>query len=131
MRHRSVTFGLTWPLQIDASGALARAGRQDAVRLSVLAILGTHPGERVMRPTYGCPLRSLVFSPNDLATANLAQFHVLEALARWEPRIALSSEDVRVTNRTDEHGPFLFIEVKYRVRATGEADSLVFQLPLT
>ena len=58
-----------------------------SVRQAILLLLSTRPGERVMRPTYGCDLHRLVFSPNDDTTAGLAIHYVRQALERWEPRI--------------------------------------------
>ena len=124
--------GFAWPLGVDATGGVATAGGADAGRLAVLTLLGTHPGERLMRPTFGCPLRSLVFAPNNAATASLARFYVEDALTRWEPRIALDGvtvvNDTRVDGEAD--GPSLRVEVRYRVKATGQAGAVTFQVPL-
>src|SRR5262249_2856811 len=88
--------GFAFPFHVDSQGGIAAPPGADAVRLAVLTILGTHPGERLMRPQFGCPLRSLVFAPNNAATASLARFYVEDALKRWEPRIVL--DDVSVMN---------------------------------
>jgi phage baseplate assembly protein W len=121
--------GFAFPLQIDTTGGIAEATGADKIRLSVLTILGTHPGERLMRPTFGCPLRDLVFAPLNLATANLATFYVQDALARWEPRIRL--DEVQVTPTTDANGqPSLFIVVRYSPKTSGPAQQVTFQLPL-
>jgi len=80
----------------------------------------------VMRPEFGGNLRALVFAPNNASTANLARYYVTEALTRWEPRIDVL--DVAVTN--DNVGAALSIEIRYRMRATGDAHNLVFTLNL-
>lgn len=79
-----------------------------------------------MRPQFGCNLKSLVFAPNDSATANLARYYVTEGLTRWEPRIEVL--DVSVAN--DVAGAQLTIEINYRVRVTGDVHSLVFASPV-
>lgn len=129
MVEKPINSGLAWPMHVDERGSLAGAHGEQAIRLSLLAILGTHPGERLMRPTFGCPLRSLVFAPNNAATANLARFYVIDALTRWEPRIVL--EVVQVTNEEKTQGPTLLIEVSYRIRGASRGDRLTFQMPLT
>ena len=53
-----------------------------AVRQSILMLLSTRPGERVMPPDYGCPIHRLVFSPNDATTAGLAIHYVRHSLLR-------------------------------------------------
>ena len=47
-----------------------------AIRQSIILLLTTTPGERVMRPDYGCPLHRLMFQPNDATTAGLAIHYV-------------------------------------------------------
>jgi phage baseplate assembly protein W len=120
--------GFAFPLRVDARGGIADARGGDAIRQSVLTILATHPGERLMRPTFGCPLRSLVFEPNNGATASLARFYVQDALTRWEPRIAI--DDITVFNQDTADGPSLQIELSYHLLAGGHAQALAFQLPL-
>jgi len=59
----------------------------DSVRQAILLLLSTVPGERIMRPEYGCLIHQLVFSPNDATTAGLAIHYVQRALDLWEPRV--------------------------------------------
>jgi uncharacterized protein len=114
--------GFAIPLQIDSTGGIAEATDADKIRLSVLTILGTQPGERLMRPSFGCPLRNLAFAPLNAATANLAQFYVQDALTRWE---------VQASAITDQDGqPRLLVNVHYHVSASGQAQRVSFQLPL-
>src|SRR4051794_2188734 len=86
--------GLSHPLRGGMAGLRAAAGMRK-VEESIRLILGTQYGERVMRPTFGCNLRTLAFAPNNSSTANLARYYVAEGLARWEPRIEVL--DVAVT----------------------------------
>jgi phage baseplate assembly protein W len=120
--------GFAFPLQIDAAGGIAEASGADKIRLAVLTILGTQPGERLMRPTWGCPLRSLVFAPLNAATANLARYYVQDALTRCETRILL--DEVQAKPSTDDGQPLLLITVRYHLRVSGEAQQVSFQLPL-
>lgn len=114
--------GLAFPLQTNSRGGIQQAGQQEKIRQSILMILGTQHGERVMRPTFGANLQRLVFAPNNIATANLARFYVEEALRAWEPRIAV--EDVTVHNQINEAR--LDIEVRYRTKSTNEPGNLVY-----
>src|SRR5690348_1391478 len=91
--------GIAFPLQVGASGGIETSSGARKIRESIITILGTQPGERLMRPTFGCRLRSLVFAPNNAATADLARFFIQDALTRWEPRI----DQVQV--RVDASGP--------------------------
>lgn len=128
MKTAKIGQGFSLPLRVNASKGLATSSGDERIRESIIAILGVQPGERVMRPEYGANLRSLVFAPNNAATANLAQFHIEDALARWEPRVAV--EEVRVDNSEYEGRGALRVSVAYRLKSSGELQNLEFNLPL-
>ena len=108
-------------------GALETIADRAAVRQALLLLFSTRPGERVMRPTYGCELYKLVFWPNDDTTAGLAMHYVRRAVAQWEPRV----DHLRVdATRNSEDETRLDINLEYRVRSTGEEDRLSVQLDL-
>ena len=114
--------GLAYPLQVSAKGGLAESAGIRKVEEAIRVILGTNYGERVMRPRFGCNLKSLMFAPNDAVTANLARVYVEEGLRRWEPRIELV--DLRIQN--DNRQGCLLIDITYRVRATQDVASLIY-----
>ncbi|GIL11390.1 MAG: hypothetical protein BroJett038_01100 [Chloroflexota bacterium] len=99
-----------------------------AIRQAIYLLLSTRPGERVMRPEYGCPLHRLIFAPNDETTAGLAIFYVQRAIKRWEPRIDVLELDAR---RSPDRPEQLEIFLKYRIKATQQTSALVFPLNLT
>jgi len=113
--------GMGFPLQLGVAGIRESVGVQK-VEESIRIILGTQYGERVMRPRFGCNLKSLVFAPNNASTANLARYYVEEGLARWEPRIEVA--EVAVAN-DNLHGALL-ISITYRLRATQAVHNLVY-----
>jgi phage baseplate assembly protein W len=115
--------GFAYPLQINARGGIKGSKHAQKIKESIQIILGTqHGGERLMRPNFGCNLKSLVFAPNNAATANLARFYVEEGLKTWEPRIELT--EVLVKNE-NTHAR-LVIEIRYRIRSTNEEGNLVY-----
>ena len=114
--------GFAFPLSVNSRGGITQSQQAQKVRESILTILGTQYGERAMRPNFGCNLESLVFAPNNRATANLAQYYVEEGLNTWEPRILL--EEVRVTNDYDNNR--LLIQIRYRLKSTYEPQNLVY-----
>jgi hypothetical protein len=119
--------GFGFPLRTNPHGGIQAAQGAQKVRDSIVMILGTQYGERIMRPTFGCNLRSLVFAPNNAATANLARHYVEEGLTRWEPRILL--DEVRVEH--DRSANRLLIHVRYRLKATYEPQNLVYPFYLS
>ena len=57
--------GWSFPPEIGAQGGIALTNERSELRQSVEIILSTSPGQRVMRPTFGCRLQELVFAPNN------------------------------------------------------------------
>ena len=117
-------------LQVASSGALMLVEGSAAIRQAIMILLSTRPGERVMRPEYGCPLHRLAFEPNDAATAGLAIHYIRTALTRWEPRIDIVSLAADPGSELDAEGGRLAVRLEYRVRATSEIAALRFDLDL-
>lgn len=114
-------------LQIGPAGRVEMVDEDASVRQAILLLLSTSPGERAMRPGYGCSLSQLLFSPNDDTTAGLAIHYVREALRRWEPRIDIIKLDA---GRVEGAGERLNIELEYRVKATQRAGRAAFAIEL-
>ena len=115
--------GISFPLGVDALGRIALNSLEDHVRQSILLILQTAPGERVMNPDFGAGLNNLVFEPISSATLALAQHRVKDALTRFEPRIDVLNVDVTVDPQREGA---LLINLQYRVRRTDTTFNLVY-----
>jgi len=115
--------GLAFPLRLDPEGRIAMNSLDDHVRQSILLILQTAKGERVMRPDFGAGLRKLVFSPMSAATVALVQHEVKDALTRFEPRIDILN--ISVTLDSGRPGQ-LILNLEYRVRSTDTQFNLVY-----
>jgi phage baseplate assembly protein W len=104
-------------------GVISTDSFEEHIRNSILLILQTAPGERVMRPDFGAGLSQLLFEPLIQATIALAQHNVRQALIRFEPRIEVLEIDVianpQTTGRID-------ISLNYRVRSTDTTFNLVY-----
>jgi phage baseplate assembly protein W len=81
-------------LPVQPRGALELTAGTDKVQQSIWIILDTDPGERAMRPTFGCGLRRYLMKPNTHAVRALIKHDVELALAAWEPRIQSTTIDV-------------------------------------
>ncbi len=81
--------GWAFPLRTDATGAIALVRGEREIEESIRLILATAPGERPMRPEFGCAVHDYVFAPADASTAGQIAYEVRVALERWEPRIGL------------------------------------------
>lgn len=123
MSHRFVGRGWAFPLRVGATGGIGMVEREQEIEEAIRIVLGTAPGERPMRPEFGCGIHEYVFAPGDGATAGRIAYEVRSALQRWEPRIEVS--DVVIAFDTVEEG-VLYIDVHYTLRATNDRRNLVF-----
>ena len=94
MTNPIIGRGWYFPPQLDERGTIALTSASDEIEQAIQIILSTAPGQRVMRPEFGCQIHDLVFAPNDLATAGRVDRFVREALRRWEPRITVHQVEV-------------------------------------
>lgn len=118
-----VGAGWAFPLRTDATGSIALVHGEREIIESIRLILATTPGERPMRPEFGCAINDLVFAPADAATAGRIAYEVRLALERWEPRIDLT--DVIVSFDPVAAGRLL-IDVRYALRGGNDPRNLVF-----
>ncbi len=114
-------------LSLSPKGGVEMVSGKASVRQAVLLLLTTRPGERIMRPTYGCELDRLLFMPCDDTTAGLAIHYVRQALLRWEPRIRILELDARSDPEVEGR---LNVFLKYQVRATLLEDRIELALDL-
>jgi len=114
-------------LGTNATGGLAMAEGDEAVRQAIIMLLTTQPGERLMRPDYGSHLHRLAFAPNDQTTAGLAIHYVRSALSRWEPRVEIVDLDAAADPYEPER---LVIYLQYRVRASLVTDTIELSISL-
>ncbi|WP_042422535.1 GPW/gp25 family protein [Streptacidiphilus anmyonensis] len=122
MPEQFVGSGWAFPMRISPTGGVALVRGEREIEEAMRLVLATAPGERPMRPEFGCAIHDMVFAPVNEATAGRIQHEVLVSLDRWEPRIEV--EDVEVTTGDDQ--AVLYIDVRYSIRGTNNPRSLVF-----
>jgi phage baseplate assembly protein W len=115
--------GWAFPIRPNPSGRLTFLDGDEKIRQSIWIILSTAPGERQMRPDFGCGIHDLVFQPNTAALRGLVREKVRESLTRWEPRITV--DDVRVETAPEGRN-YLLIRVDYRLRTNNASYNLVY-----
>jgi phage baseplate assembly protein W len=120
--------GPRFPLRPDpATGAIGMVDREQIIRQSIEAILDTNPGERIMRPDFGCGLSRYLMEPNTVMTRTSMQRDINNALTQWEPRIQLTN--VAVTPGEDPS--LVWIEISYVRLADRREDNLVYPFYLS
>jgi len=115
--------GWGYPLRTSPSGGIGMVDKDQELVESIRLILGTAPGERPMRPEFGCWIHSYVFSSPNLAVLSDMRKCVEEALKRWEPRIVLIGVD---TIRDEADSSIIYIQVRFRPATENSPRNLVF-----
>lgn len=113
--------GWAFPAEVTSGGSVRLVNGGEEIDAALRMILATAPGERVMRPDFGCAMWEQVFAPANPNTLGLIEQNVREAVTRWEPRITLDT----VTAVSEDGGAVVRIELSYRVRATNDHRNLV------
>jgi phage baseplate assembly protein W len=98
-------LGLPYPITRHPLGLLRTQGGVNQVKSDLLVLLLTEPGERVMLPEFGTPLKQFFFEPNDSIVVENVKQAIADSIRKWEPRIAVTQIDV--TNSYDSIGPSL------------------------
>ena len=115
--------GLSFPLRVDRLGGISLSSGTDDIEEAMRVILTTAPGERPMRPLFGCGIHDYVFESVDAYTVGRLEREIRIALDRWEPRIEIVSIEID-TDRANEG--VLPIDIGYVVRSTNDRRNLVY-----
>ena len=116
--------GWNFPITVDGiTGRIEESSYEENIRQSIYLIIMTKPGERVMRPDFGCEIHNFMFENIDYTTLSRMKQAVEEALIRWEPRI--TDTEVTVVGAMREQNA-VELQIAYRVRTTNNPYNLVF-----
>ena len=119
------SLGTGWNFPVAPSGRsheMLLVSGPDKVRQAIWIILETEPGERVMRPDFGCGLRRYLMKPNTSATRALMQRDIERAISSWEPRIQLEQVGVE----PGEDPSLVVIDLRYKHLRDGSAGNFVY-----
>ena len=108
---------------VDGQGNIALTHGEQDIAKSIFLILSTAPGERVMRPEFGCDVHSLVFSVPGPQLFGLISYYVNKALLRWEPRISVEEVEATTDPQAQER---IIVNLNYTIRASNSSRNLVW-----
>jgi phage baseplate assembly protein W len=114
--------GPRFPFRPDESGAMTQVGGMDLIRQSIMILLDTEPGERIMLPSFGCGLRRYLMEPNALSVRTAMAEDITTAIRLWEPRVRL----VNVAVTPGDEPELVWIDIAYERAADRRPDNLVF-----
>lgn len=126
MNNDSSFLGQGWAFppgfSIRSKSAITVAEDED-IQQSLIILLSTHLGERVMQPHYGCNLQHVVFEKLDKTIITYLRDTIETAIIYHEPRIKLL--EIKVNAEIDQEGKITFIIV-YLIRATNTRSNMVY-----
>jgi phage baseplate assembly protein W len=115
---------LAFPYLPDTRGRSANVFRDRHIREMIEQVLFTAPGERAMRPEFGCGVRELLFQPASDALAAATQQMIHGALLRWlEDVISVQRVTVAVQDSA------LVVTLVYTPRTGGSPAAERFTMP--
>lgn len=109
-------------LHNSVSGVIDAKDSRLLIRKSLERIFGSSPGDRVMRPTFGSTLRSLLFEPIDNFLLSDIKQLVYDTIGRQEPRIIVSDVEVDA----DADNSIVSISLRFRYKNSGIDDKFDF-----
>jgi phage baseplate assembly protein W len=92
-------LGAPYPIIMHPLGMLRTQRGINQVKSDLLVLLLTEPGERVMLPEFGTPLKKFLFEPSTSSLVDSVKDAIANSIKMWEPRIAVSQ--IEVTNSAD------------------------------
>ena len=98
----------------------------DVLKSSIVFIITTRRGERVMLPSFGSSLLDMVFEPGDHVLSSAIRTEVIQAVQKWDDRITFVDFSVEID------GHVARVKVAWQNKKDpldGTNQSLEFQLP--
>ncbi len=123
MKKLFLGAGLKFPFKINKEGSIDIVSCEDGISEAIKIILQTVPGERVMRPEFGCGINEYVFSVINKSNLLQIQNEVERALTLYEPRIIVENISARLE---ESHGSTLLINIDYIVKNTNARHNMVY-----
>jgi uncharacterized protein len=86
--------GLRYPFTRSEKGYFSKLSDLDIVKSNLRQLILTEPGERVMLPDFGCPLRSLLFAPFDRELVSEMRERIERSVSTYLPTVRIVSLQV-------------------------------------
>lgn len=118
--------GWAFPVSFDLpSFTVNTASEVEDIEQSLTILLNTRPGERVMRPDYGCGLQDLQFESLSDSLIAYVNDLIANAILFYEPRVLLRGINIDTDPSAIQEGRVL-IELDLVVRSTNSRYNYVY-----
>ena len=92
------------------------------IKQSLIILLSTIKGERIMQPDYGANMEELLFEPLNVSFAKRMSVKIERAILFYEPRI--KTDDINF-NQDNENG-LVEVRIDYTIIATNNRRNIVY-----
>lgn len=128
MEERKSFLGTGWAFPVTFNkdlGAVNMVSEVRDIEQSLTILLNTRPGERVLRPDYGCALDDLMFEPLDTGIITYIKDLISNAILYYEARVNLLNIEI-VTDPAMIWEGRVLIELDLVVRSTNGRYNFVY-----
>lgn len=115
--------GWSFPPEFSKRGSVKMVSAEEDIRQSLLILLSTTPGERVMQPSFGCGLKSKVYENVNESSVTILKDMIKRAILFFEPRVVL--ESINADSSESYEGRLNFL-IQYRVISTNTRHNIVY-----
>lgn len=125
MENNKSFLGRGWVFPVafsSESHQVQMAEGEEDIQQSLIILLNTTLGERIMRPEYGANMEDLLFEALNVTTANMIANRIKRAILFHEPRV--KTEDIDL--RPDYNEGRIEVLVTYTIIATNNRRNLVY-----
>jgi len=113
----------TLPADTPSQTTVLLVAEEEDIKESLIILLSTRTGERVMRSDYGCNLDMLIFDSMTVTFLTYVREHIRESIQRYEPRINL--QQVIMDTSSYFEGKIL-ITIDYIISSVNKRDNIVY-----
>lgn len=126
MKKQNSFLGRGWAFPPDFSASEYQntmVSNEKDIQQSLMILLGTTPGERIMHPRFGCGINKLVYEPISNSLFVKIKDLIENAILLFESRIQLN--DVNIDYNPKIEG-VIYISLDYTIRAVNSRQNLVY-----
>lgn len=105
-----ILAGISWPFRIEDNGLPAPAKGTEVVRSALVMLMRTQKRSRVMRPTLGTALNSVLFENQGPILSALVQRQIASAISDFLPQVRIIDITIK------EIDSVLAVNVQYSVQ---------------
>jgi len=118
------SFPVSFHRNIPGDCGVDMVSEVEDIEQSLFILLRTRPGERVMRPDYGCGLEDLLFEPVNTSLLTYIKELISKAILYYEPRVYLQNIEILEDENLLEGRVMISLDVV--VRSTNSRFNYVF-----